>query len=189
MRETRERIRKVALELFATRGLDDTTIADITSAADIGKGTFFTYFPTKVAVLADVATMLVEQMSAGLSAAAAEGLDLPARLGRLFAPALDWHQANPEISRFMAVSFLRESDYEQADQVNLHRLLELLGGEIAASQARGELTTEVPPAQATTTIFGVYFGALATWHLGGRAGRLHDHFTRSFEVVIRGLRR
>jgi AcrR family transcriptional regulator len=188
MRETRERIRKAALELFTTRGLDETTVADITDAADIGKGTFFTYFPTKTAVLADVAAMLMEGMEAGLIAASAGGLDFAARLERLFAPALDWHQGHPEISRFLAAAFLRESSYAEAERVNIGRLLTLLGREVAASQARGELTRDIPPGQATTTIFGVYFGALTTWHLGGRRDRLHDHFATFFHVAMRGLR-
>lgn len=188
MRETRKRIQNAALELFAAGGLDETTVADITDRADVGKGTFFTYFPSKVAVLADVAAMLVEQMEAALAGRSAEGLDLAERLQRLFAPALDWHQAHPEISRFLAVAFLRDASYAEADQANLGRLLKLLGQEVAAAQARGELARDIPPAQATTTVFGVYFGALTTWHLGKRSDRLHDHFTTSFQVVMRGLR-
>lgn len=188
MRETRERIEKAALELFATRGIDATTVAHITDRADVGKGTFFTYFPTKIAVLTGVAAMLVEQMEAALSAASAEGLPLPERLGRLFSPALDWHQAHPDISRFMAIAYLEDGSYADADQANSGRLFTLIGGEIAASQGRGELARDIAPEQAATTLFGVYFGALATWHIGRRAGRLHDHFTTSFEVVMRSLR-
>lgn len=188
MRETRDRIRKSALELFAERGLDETTVAEITERADVGKGTFFTYFPSKVAVLTDVAASLVEQMEAALVTASGEGHPLDERLRRLFAPALDWHQSHPEISRFLAVAFLRDAAYADADQVNNQRLFTLLGNEIAASQARGELTPDVPPERATRTLFGVYFGALATWHIGKRAAPLHDHFAASFHVVMRGLR-
>ena len=186
MRETRLRIQKAALELFAKRGLDETTVADITDRADVGKGTFFTYFPSKVAVLADVATMLVEQMEAALEAAA--GQPSHVRLAKLFAPALDWHQANPEISRFLAMAFLRDVGYAEADQANNARLFALLSQEIASSQARGELTRDVPLDQATRTVFGVYFGALAAWHVGKRSAPLHDYFTTSFQVVMRGLR-
>jgi len=42
---TRERIFTEAMRLFAERGFDTVTVADITEAADIGKGTFFTPFP------------------------------------------------------------------------------------------------------------------------------------------------
>jgi AcrR family transcriptional regulator len=44
---TRERIFRAALGLFAERGFFGTTVEDITEAADVGKGTFFSYFPSK----------------------------------------------------------------------------------------------------------------------------------------------
>src|ERR1700683_2009640 len=50
--ETRERIFSAALRLFAEHGYLETTVEDITEAADVGKGTFFNYFPTKEHVLA-----------------------------------------------------------------------------------------------------------------------------------------
>jgi AcrR family transcriptional regulator len=50
--EIRERLFTAALELFATHGFQETTVEDITEAADVGKGTFFNYFPTKEHVLA-----------------------------------------------------------------------------------------------------------------------------------------
>src|SRR5246127_364323 len=50
--ETRERLYRSALELFGERGFLETTVEDITEAADVGKGTFFNYFPTKEHVLA-----------------------------------------------------------------------------------------------------------------------------------------
>ena|ERR1035437_5353917 len=50
--ETRERLFRAALKIFAERGYLQTTVEDITNAADVGKGTFFNYFPTKEHVLA-----------------------------------------------------------------------------------------------------------------------------------------
>jgi AcrR family transcriptional regulator len=50
--ETRERIYRAALRIFAERGYLETTVENITEAADVGKGTFFNYFPTKEHVLA-----------------------------------------------------------------------------------------------------------------------------------------
>jgi AcrR family transcriptional regulator len=48
---TRETIVREAFRLFAARGFDATTIADIAEAADIAPRTFFAYFETKEAVV------------------------------------------------------------------------------------------------------------------------------------------
>jgi AcrR family transcriptional regulator len=44
---TRQAIVDAAFELFAHRGFDGTTIADIAEAAEIAPRTFFAYFPSK----------------------------------------------------------------------------------------------------------------------------------------------
>ena len=44
---TRDAIVEAAFELFAERGFDGTTVADIAEAAEIAPRTFFSYFPSK----------------------------------------------------------------------------------------------------------------------------------------------
>jgi AcrR family transcriptional regulator len=48
---TREQIVEAAMVLFAERGYHATTIADIAAAAEVAPRTFFTYFPSKEAVV------------------------------------------------------------------------------------------------------------------------------------------
>lgn len=48
---TRETIVRAAMDLFAERGYEGTTIHDIAAAADIAPRTFFGYFPSKEAVV------------------------------------------------------------------------------------------------------------------------------------------
>jgi AcrR family transcriptional regulator len=49
--EARARIIEAAGRLFAARGVDAVTIGDITSAADVGHGTFYLHFKSKHEVL------------------------------------------------------------------------------------------------------------------------------------------
>ncbi len=48
---TRQAIVDAATELFESRGYDQTTVADIAAAAEIGTRTFFSYFATKEELL------------------------------------------------------------------------------------------------------------------------------------------
>jgi AcrR family transcriptional regulator len=49
--QTRETIARVALELFAERGYDETTLADIAEAADVSPRTIFAYYESKEDIL------------------------------------------------------------------------------------------------------------------------------------------
>src|SRR5215471_14557234 len=55
--ELRDRIFRSALALFGKKGYAGTTVEDITEAADVGKGTFFNYFPSKEHILLAFAEM------------------------------------------------------------------------------------------------------------------------------------
>ena len=45
--QTRQTIAEAARRLFAERGFDAVTVADVATAADVSEGTVFNYFPTK----------------------------------------------------------------------------------------------------------------------------------------------
>ncbi|ELS04030.1 transcriptional regulator [Xenococcus sp. PCC 7305] len=54
--DTRARISQAALKLFARRGYDGTTTKDLANYAKVAEGTLFRYFPSKKAILVEVAT-------------------------------------------------------------------------------------------------------------------------------------
>ena len=55
--------------MFAEKGYADTTVEDITNAADVGKGTFFNYFPSKDHILLAFGEMQFAKLQAAVEEA------------------------------------------------------------------------------------------------------------------------
>jgi AcrR family transcriptional regulator len=66
-RQTRDTIARVALELFAERGYEETTLAEIADAADISPRTIFAYFDSKEEILFCDAPAQVDQLRHALA--------------------------------------------------------------------------------------------------------------------------
>src|SRR5260370_2827663 len=64
--EIRERLFRAALNLFAQKGFAETTVEDITESADVGKGTFFNYFPSKDHILLAFVEMQLGNLAAAI---------------------------------------------------------------------------------------------------------------------------
>src|SRR5436305_1705140 len=64
--QTRETIVRVALELFAERGYDETTLAEVAEAADVSPRTIFSYFDSKEEILFCEESSSLEQVKAAL---------------------------------------------------------------------------------------------------------------------------
>jgi AcrR family transcriptional regulator len=63
---TREQIVEAAMRLFAERGYHATTIADIADEAEVAPRTFFSYFPSKEAVVFHDADRQIEGLASAL---------------------------------------------------------------------------------------------------------------------------
>ncbi|GAA1740997.1 helix-turn-helix domain-containing protein [Nonomuraea bangladeshensis] len=60
--DTRERIQQVALELFAERGYDKTTLQEVAERLEITRPALYYHFRTKEAILASVVERLAQSM-------------------------------------------------------------------------------------------------------------------------------
>src|SRR5215831_19690694 len=75
--ELRERLFRSALDLFAHKGFAETTVEDITEAADVGKGTFFNYFPSKDHILLAFGEMQLGKLEAAVDEARRSNEPMP----------------------------------------------------------------------------------------------------------------
>lgn len=57
-----QRIVNSAIQLFKEKGIEQTKIADIVKKAGIAQGTFYLYFPSKMALMPAIAKVMVDNM-------------------------------------------------------------------------------------------------------------------------------
>ncbi|HKV05147.1 MAG TPA: TetR/AcrR family transcriptional regulator [Candidatus Acidoferrales bacterium] len=173
--ETRERIFRAALELFAERGYLETTVEDITEAADVGKGTFFNYFQTKEHVLATFGAERLAALERALERAKA-GPVLPV----LRELAIDLAGQSTESPALLRAIYAAHASCAPV-RAELHKRLQtgrrLLAEIFARAQARGEVRRDRSPADLGRLMQVVLFGITLAWALNPDSalrGTAHD---------------
>ena len=71
----KQELLKIAYDMFLSRGYENTSVDDIIARAQIAKGTYYYYFPSKEKMLEDVIEMMIE--SEAETAGRIIGSDLP----------------------------------------------------------------------------------------------------------------
>lgn len=67
--ERRDDLMNAAEKLFLAQGFEQTTVEDITTAADVAKGTFYLQFPSKTEILDALRQRFVQNMANAVTAA------------------------------------------------------------------------------------------------------------------------
>jgi AcrR family transcriptional regulator len=158
-KETRERIFRVAMALFREKGFENTTVAEISEAADVGKGTFFTYFPTKEAIFRQPGEMAIQQMAQLIQEGTEAGRATAVILKETLTASADWHEANKAIT----LQMIRSSFSLDIRTDNKGKLFELLVQLIRAAQEKGEFDQAIDARDAAVVLAGVYFTVIAVW--------------------------
>jgi AcrR family transcriptional regulator len=180
--ELRDRLFRAALTLFAKKGYANTTVEDITEAADVGKGTFFNYFPSKEHVLMAFGEMQLEKLAAIVQEAQRSDLPMREVLRTLVLRMTEEPIRNPAIVRALLQANL-SSVPVRGEMLRIHnRNRKLLGELIRHGQDRGEIRTDYPPEEIAQAWRQTIFGTLLFWSLTG-----DRTLTERIEVSLRLL--
>jgi AcrR family transcriptional regulator len=184
--EIRERLFRSALDLFAQRGFTDTTVEDITNAADLGKGTFFNYFPSKDHLLLAFADMQLAKLQSIIEHLRDTGEPLPRFLRTLATRMTEEPGRNPSIVRAMLLANLSSTPVREAMRGNQARGHALLTEFVAIGQQRGELRNNLPAGDIAHVFRQTVFGTLLIWSLYGDDS-LAERVRTALDVLWQGL--
>jgi AcrR family transcriptional regulator len=161
--EIRERLFQSALRLFADRGFMETTVEDITEAADVGKGTFFNYFRTKEHVLATFGAERLASIEHALERAKS-GPVMPV----LQDLAVDLISHKTENAALLRAIYAAHASCAPV-RAELHKRLQigrrLLAEIFAIAQKRDEVRRDISPAEMARLVQIVLLGVTLAWSL------------------------
>jgi AcrR family transcriptional regulator len=184
--ERRERLFRAALDLFARKGFAETTVEDITNAADLGKGTFFNYFPSKEHILLAFAEMQLGKLRAAADEARAKNEPTRVFLRSLGARMTQEPIRNPSIIRILLQAFLSNTPVRESMMDLQARVIAIHTEIIRLGQQRGEIRDDLPPEVLANVFRQTVFGTLLIWSLYGDATLL-SRIEDAFEVLWTGL--
>ena len=114
---TREKLIEVARQLFAYKGVENTTMSDIASASDKGRRTIYTYFKSKreiyEATIESDSDLMVEQLRTEV----AKGANAPDMLLRFLHYRLDLFETPTPRPRGVNLDSLLYLDFNRIDKV------------------------------------------------------------------------
>jgi AcrR family transcriptional regulator len=179
--ETRARILRAALDLFAKQGFFATTVEQITEAADVGKGTFFNYFPAKEFVMAGFGEMQLAKVERALEVALRSNRSTRAIWKHLAHALAREPGRSPTLVRGLLLANLASESVCKHMVRNLGRGREILAKLIARGQERGELRNDLQPTEVARAFQQTFLGAMLLWALDP-AVKLGSWVDRSFDL-------
>lgn len=184
--EIRERLVRAALQLFATRGLQATTIQDITDAADVAKGTFFNYFISKEHVLAalyDWRRGLINEALARAKEGRQPMRQILADLGRGPVRESGW---SPALFRSLVLGLIVNEPIREAWIQHIDRTRPTVVELLAIGQERGEIRSDLRASELARILHELSFGTLLFWSLRP-VGAMHRLMDANFALFWSGI--
>jgi AcrR family transcriptional regulator len=184
--DIRERLFQAALQLFAEKGFAETTVEDITNAADVGKGTFFNYFPSKEHILVAFSDMQLSKLQATVDEMRDKHVPMREFFRDMTLRMTQEPARAPDVVRAILQANLTSSSVRSVMRERSARSEALLTQLVQIGQERGEFRRDVPALELAQVFRQTIFGTLLMWSLYGDAS-LSDRIERAMEIVWLGL--
>lgn len=184
-----DHIARIGQRLFDTHGYDAVTMEQLADAADVAKGTLYSHFPVKEAVLAHWIHLQLEHDLARLLPVALADGSCKRGMRRLLDASATWHQKHRDyLLPYLRYRFLNvgePNDDENDARADLVRAFMAL---IEAGQNSGELRDVQPAARLALFFHFLYLAALMRWLMTPRAS-LRDEFAAALDLFLQGAKR
>jgi len=181
--ETRQSLLAAAMALFHEKGYDATPVEEITERADVGKGTFFNYFPSKEALLAELAAWRVEQMRSALDVKSGAPASPVGRLKRLLTLLQGQAMRDGHLMQRALAARLAQPPAHLAR----HQLHGLVNDLVLEAQAAGEMRGDLEPGVIGDLLHLLFFHQVIACHHDGAGTRVPQEMETMIDLFMDGL--
>lgn len=166
-KETRQAILQAAIELFAKKGFEQTSVSELAIKAGVGKGTIYGYFQTKNEIFLAFCEDEIEHAFGSLKSRCDADSPLIDRLLVLFVEQFRFVTRNPDFGRLLAreMVFPKELTVDKSKDLD-NRYLEVMGTILSEAAERGELSRDIDHFFATAHLYSLYIMVLSGWYMG-----------------------
>lgn len=163
-KNTREKLLEKAIQVFAQRGSQHTTIADIAKAANIAQGTIYVYFQSKEELLGECIQKIINPEIETIIESTQGIEDAMDRLYEFFVQHVRLVKQKPYIARFLTVEARHNEDFyaTRPDYNPLRKYLDWVEN-IAEKAIRDKRIRPLDTKAFALLIVGVMDLAMAQW--------------------------
>jgi AcrR family transcriptional regulator len=177
-RRLRREIVEISLDLFDSKGYENTRVVDIVEELDISQPTFFRYFPSKAAVLYEAASMALEEplkrvpllrakspsvadYLKGLVRIYADVINEQAKLTRMIA----CHGGTETLKSFICPNALDTAGKVEHQDGKFYEQMQLplLTQALEEGQRSGEFDPTIPVEQLRAMLWSILFAIVVDW--------------------------
>ena len=182
---TRAKIFAVAMNLFQKHGFDSISVEQITTKAQVAKGTFFSHFPTKDAVLMEIGEILFSYVTEKTIGKLPKSEK--AKILLIFRVMAEWHYKNKQLSALITRLVLGTSNSYEPGNIGRKKALAVLTEIIRKGQEAGEFPNKTSPEIAAETLMGAYLFHLVEWHMQSSKKHFPRLIETSTKLILGGL--
>lgn len=184
----RQRLLSESLRLFREKGYEDTTVAEITQAAGVAKGTFFNYFPTKEDVLLALGEQTLGRMQQVEASELFGNGSTQRKVSALFQSLAAGLDADRDLVRQMVYRGLRLPDLvnRERSRLDFRSTLMLL---LNQGKRRGEVGEAVDVAFVADTLYTLYFQQVVSWCSSDFTSSIEERLDQVIALVFDGIKK
>jgi len=185
----RQQIIDTAILLFRERGYENTRVDDIVQVLEISQPTFFRYFPSKDAVLRDVALRGLECIKEQLRAGLSTDTTTAERLRKSYGTMARYAEADRALWQAVVLSGVMDPVLSPEMRQHNEAAVAVLREVLAQGQKRGEITREVPVIHLAQFMGALYRTVVRHWAVDITGPhKLTDRVRSAVDFFLRGAK-